>query len=151
MLNADEIIEACRKARAVPANAANCNEFVITVAGRCGVTLSRNADAIMHEIASSPWEQLGHDGVKAGAAAANGALVVGGMTSHALDDAHGHVVIVVKGPLAHGKYPTAYWGSQNPRIRADGGLGTTINWSFSAKHRDRVVYACLRPTPAAPS
>jgi hypothetical protein len=22
-----------------------------------------------------------------------------------------HVVVVVDGPLAHGKYPTAYWGS----------------------------------------
>jgi len=48
----------------------------------------------MREVTSPPWKQLGHDGVKAGAAAANGALVVGGVTSQALGDAHGHVVIV---------------------------------------------------------
>lgn len=143
MRNPDEIIEVCREVRAVPANAASCNEFVNAVASRCGVTLSGNADQIMREITSSPWEQLGHDGVKASAAAANGALVVGGMTSRALGDTHGHVVIVVKGPLARGKYPTAYWGTQNPRIRPDGGLGTTINFSFNTNDRDRVTYACF--------
>ncbi len=26
-------------------------------------------------------------------------------------DKHGHVVVLVPGPLSHGKYPTAYWGS----------------------------------------
>ena len=46
-------------------------------------------------------------------AARNGALVVGGMTSEALGDAHGHVLIVVKGPLAVDEYPSAYWGSEN--------------------------------------
>jgi hypothetical protein len=142
MASADEIIEACREARTVPANAANCNEFVIAVAAKCGITLSGNADQIMSEITGPGWEQLGHDGVKASAAAADGALVVGGMTSQALGDAHGHVVIVVKGPLAHGKYPTAYWGSQNPAIRQDGGVGTTVNYSFNTNDRDRVIYAC---------
>jgi hypothetical protein len=36
---------------------------------------------------------------------------------------------------------TAYWGSLNPNIREDGGLGKTINFSFSAADRDAVVYA----------
>jgi hypothetical protein len=74
-------------------------------------------------------------------AAVHGALVVGGMTSQALGDAHGHVVIVVKGPLALGRYPTAYWGSENAAIRPDGALGKTINFSFSTADRDNVVYA----------
>lgn len=26
-------------------------------------------------------------------------------------DAHGHVVVVVPGTLAHGRYPSAWWGS----------------------------------------
>jgi len=143
MPNADEIIEACRAARGVAANAANCNEFVIVVASKCGVTLRGNADQIMSEITSPPWEQLHHDGIAASTAAAKGALVVGGMTSQTLGDAHGHVLIVVKGPLAHGKYPTAYWGSQNPAIREDGGLGTTLNFSFNTQDRDRVIYACF--------
>ena len=149
MANADEIIETCRQVRAVAANVNNCNEFVIAVAAKCGVTLRGNADQIMNEITGPPWEQLGHDGVAARAAAERGALVVGGMTSQALGDAHGHVVIVVKGPLAHDKYPTAYWGSQNPAIRADGGIGTTINYTFNTHDRDRVSYACLA-NPAAP-
>jgi hypothetical protein len=102
MATANEIIGACRQARAVPANAANCNQFVIAVASRCGVELSGNADQIMREVTSPPWEQLGHDGVKASIAAANGAFVVGGMTAQALGDAHGHVVIVVKGPSRTG-------------------------------------------------
>ena len=87
------------------------------------------------------WDQFGNDGVAAGAAAAGGDLVVGGMTSAALSGTHGHVVVVVKGPLNRGKYPTAYWGSENPSIREDGGRGTTINFSFSATDRDKVVYA----------
>ena len=62
----------------------------------------------------------------------------------------GHVVIVVKGPLARGKYPTAYWGSLNPAIRADGGVGTTINFAFNTKARDRVTYACQFGNPTSP-
>jgi len=43
MPNPDEIIEACREARAVPASAANCNEFVIAVAAKCRIALSGTA------------------------------------------------------------------------------------------------------------
>src|SRR5215469_2024026 len=141
MATAEQIIEACREARTVPTNVSNCNEFVIAVAGKCGVPLRGTADQIMGQITGTNWKQFGHNGVAASTAAAEGALVVGGMTSQALGDTHGHVVIVVKGPLAHDKYPTAYWGSQNPAIRNDGGLGTTINFSFSVARRDQVVYA----------
>jgi hypothetical protein len=146
MASAEEIIEACSEARGVAASVKNCNEFVIAVAAKCG-SGSVEMPTIMSE-AGPPWEQLGHDGIAASTAAAKGALVVGGMTSQALGGAHGHIVIVVKAPLARGKYPTAYWGSQNPRIRAGGGVGTTIDYSFAASDRDRVTYACFGNPPA---
>jgi len=37
MPNPDEIIEVCREARPVPANAANCNEFVTAVRLNAGL------------------------------------------------------------------------------------------------------------------
>ena len=104
----------------------------------------------MREVTGPPWKQLGHDGVKASAAAANGTLVVGGVTSQALGDAHGHVVIVVKGPLAHGKYPTDYWGKSEPCNSSDGGLGTTLNFSFNTNDRDGVTCACFGNPTTAP-
>ena len=53
-------------------------------------------------------------------------------------DPHGHVVVVVTGPLdsTHGKYPTAYWG----KLGDVGGRAQTINWAWSAGDRDRVGY-----------
>ncbi|MET1257375.1 hypothetical protein [Aliikangiella maris] len=54
---------------------------------------------------------------------------------------HGHVAIVVPGPLAHGKYPTAYWGSLGGVPKKN----TTINWSWNKKDRDNVIYACRNP------
>jgi hypothetical protein len=50
-------------------------------------------------------------------------------------------VIVVSGQLNRGKYPAAYWGSENSSIREDGGLGKTINFSFTPADRNEVVYA----------
>jgi hypothetical protein len=144
MATADQIIDACKQARKVAANVDHCNMFVIDVAARCGVTLHGNADQILGQITGAGWKQLRNDGAAAGAAAADGDLVVGGMTSQALGGAHGHVVIVVKGPLNRDKYPTAYWGSENSRIRDDGGLGKTINFSFTSEDRDKVVYASHR-------
>src|SRR5271163_3070995 len=103
MADPDEIITACKQLLTVPANARECNEFVIAVAARFGIILSGIADQIIGEITGGNWTQHGNDGKAASEAAGNGALVVGGMTSEALGDAHGHVLIVVKGPLAGDK------------------------------------------------
>jgi hypothetical protein len=141
MANANNIINACKQARKVPANVDNCNLLVLDVAARCRVSLHGTADEILGQITGPGWKQLGNDGVAAGAAAAAGDLVIGGMTSQALGGEHGHIVIVVSGQLNRGKYPRAYWGSENPRIRDDGGLGKTINFSFNKEDRDKVVDA----------
>src|SRR5689334_3767355 len=104
MATADDIISACKQARKVAANVDHCNMFVIDVAARCGVALHGNADQILDQITGPGWRQLGNGGAAAAAAVAGGDLVIGGMTSEALGGAHGHVVIVVEGPLNRDKY-----------------------------------------------
>jgi hypothetical protein len=55
--------------------------------------------------------------------------------------AHGHVVVVVQGSLAHDLYPTDYWGQL-------GGVGKkdmTLNWAWTAGDRDNVVYGIIDP------
>jgi hypothetical protein len=141
MANPDDIITACKQLLTVPANTRECNEFVIAVAGKFGVIINGIADQILAAIAGVNWTQHGNDGEAASQAAGAGALVVGGMTSQALGSADGHVLIVVKGPLADDKYPTAYWESENGLIRPIGTLGRTVNFSFLPKDRDNVVYA----------
>jgi hypothetical protein len=50
---------------------------------------------------------------------------------------HGHVVVVVAGPLARGLYPSAYWG----QLDGTGAKFETINWAWTEHDRDRVTYA----------
>lgn len=56
-------------------------------------------------------------------------------------DAHGHVVVVVSTPagqpLAHDKYPFAYWG----RLGGGGMRNQTVNWAWREEDRDNVTYA----------
>jgi hypothetical protein len=54
----------------------------------------------------------------------------------------GHVVVVVPGPLAHGLYPTAYWGSTAAGIQKK---NTTVNWAWKKEDRDKVLYAYYTP------
>ena len=54
-----------------------------------------------------------------------------------MPDAHGHVVVVIAGPLAHGAYPTAYWGS----LGGDPGRADTLNDAWTVADRDRISYA----------
>src|SRR6202034_2574503 len=91
------------------AHQSDCSGFAKAVAARLGVTLTGMANDIVGEIAQAP------------------------------DPAHGHVVVVVQGPLAHGLYPTAYWGQL-------GGVGKkdmTLNWAWTAGDRDNVVYGVI--------
>jgi len=95
---------------------------------------------------SAEWTVLA-DGVEAAAEAAAGRLVIGGLRGdeQAHPDAHGHVVVVVAGqPLAHGKYPFAYWG----RLGGGGVRDQTVNWAWRAEDRDNVTYAAHEIAPA---
>lgn len=118
----------------------DCSAFVREVAARLGITLTGDANGIVDEICGAGWERL-PDGVAASQAAAAGRLVIAGLKGNeqGVPSAHGHVVVVVSGPLADGKYPSAYWG----RLGGVGDENKTINWAWRAGDRDRVIYAAI--------
>jgi hypothetical protein len=137
-MTAEHVIEVC-KAR-WPADKSDCSAFVRDVAHDLGVTLAGNADAIVDKIRAD-WERLA-DGPAAAAAAAAGRFVVAGLKGAEQQEpsAHGHVVVVVQGALAHNLYPTAYWG----RLGGVGSENQTTNWAWRAGDRDKVTYAAPR-------
>jgi hypothetical protein len=118
----------------------DCSRFARDVAGALGVTLTGNANDIADIVAGGldDWETL--DSAAAAAARATaGDLVLAALRGDAqtTPSVHGHVVVVVPGPLNRGLYPTAWWGS-------DGGVpyqNTTLNYAWVPGDRDRVHYA----------
>lgn len=120
------------------ANAGNCSGFVKAVSSALSVVLEGQADEIVTQIQAGDWQQL-TDGVEAKAKADDGWLVVGGLqrSENVPVQSHGHVVIVVSGPLAHGLYPSGYWG----KLGGVGKKNTTINWAWNTDSRDKVIYA----------
>ena len=134
---ADRVKEACEEC--FDAHADDCSGFVKAVAGQLGVQMHGLANEIVDAIRSgNGWTPL-RNGVAAADSAAAGKLVVGGLKGSEQDhpDPHGHVVVVVAGPLAHDAYPSAYWG----RLGGRGEKDKTINWAWRAEDRDRVSYA----------
>jgi hypothetical protein len=138
MTTPEDIIAAC-KADFAP-NANNCSGFVKAVATDFGVALSGVADDIVDEIQAPGWTVL-PDGPAAATAATAGKLVIAGLkgADQAKPDPHGHVVVVVDGPLAHGLYPTAYWGS----LGGTPGQAETINYAWTVADRDKVIYSAI--------
>lgn len=116
----------------------DCSLFVRNVATQFGAALTGNADAIVDQISGTGWQPLA-DGSAAATAAAAGELVIAGLkgADQQQPAQHGHVVVVVAGPLAHGRYPTAYWG----RLGGIGAKNTSINWAWRPEDRDNVIYA----------
>ncbi|MBC7987852.1 MAG: hypothetical protein H7X93_14465 [Sphingomonadaceae bacterium] len=130
--NARKVIETCKAQW--PATKGSCNGFVTAVASELGVTLSGTANQILDHITGqgSEWKALS-DGVAAKAAAEKGSLVIAGLRSGDFTpaDDHGHVVIVVAGPMNPGGWaPAAYWGSINSAIAAKGGDGSPLSLCF---------------------
>jgi len=95
-----------------------------------GVFLFGQANDIIDYIAADWWPV--QNGIEARYWAEAGYLVIGGLKA----TGHGHVVVVTSGPLAHGKYPTAYWG----RLGNVGEKAKTINYAWNATDRDKVRY-----------
>jgi hypothetical protein len=103
------------------------------------VSLQGLADVIVETLrGGGTWTALA-DGVAARQSAAAGKLVIGGLkgSEQAKPDAHGHVVVVVDGPLAHGAYPSAYWGS----LGGTPARNQTVNFAWTTQDRDKVFYA----------
>lgn len=117
----------------------DCSGFARAVAKAVGVELTGLANEIVDTLAteSDGWERL--DSGAAAAEAAKTRLVIGGLRGdeQAVPNQHGHVVVVVPGPLNRDKYPTAWWGSLAGKPDRD----KTINWAWSVADRDKVVYA----------
>ncbi len=134
----DAVKDACEACFA--ANANDCSGFARAVASQVGVTLTGLANDIVDTLrGGGEWTQL-DDGVAASQQATAGKLVIGGLkgSEQTHPDPHGHVVVVVAGePLAHGKYPFAYWG----RLGGGGMKDQTVNWAWRQEDRDNVTYA----------
>ena len=137
---ADRIKLSCARLLQIPANAGDCSGFAKAVAKEFSVKLTGQANEIVDQLtAANGWTELGSDdqaGKRAAAAAARGDLVIGARK----ESGNGHVVVVVGGaPLAHGKYPFAYWGKLNDPANA--GFNKTVNWAWNQDSRDSVTYA----------
>lgn len=134
--DAKKIIDVCEDEW--PANKGDCSGFVIDVAAALGVSLSGLADDIVDLVVGPGWTKL-TDGKAAKQAADEGKFVIGGLKGNdqQTPSAHGHVVVVVSGPLAKDQYPTAYWGT----LGGAGEREKTINWAWKAVDRDNVRFA----------
>ena len=110
----------------------DCSGFVKAVAGELGMTVTGQANEIVETMKALPWKPL-RSGAEAKTHAELGYLVLGGLKA----SPNGHVVVVVKGPLNRGKYPTAYWG----RLNGEGRKDATINWSWNETDREKVSYS----------
>ena len=133
---AQQVIDACEANW--DANKSDCNAFVRAVADAIGITIpAGDADSIVDWLTNQGWDSPA-DGPAAAQKAQTGQLVIGGLkgADHTPPRAHGHVVVVVAGLLAQGKYPTAYWGS----LGSVGKKNTTLNFAWVAADRDNVTY-----------
>jgi hypothetical protein len=133
----DSVTAAC--VREFPAHNGDCSGFVKAVGADLGVTIEGMANDIVNTLrAGGAWVILA-DGPAALASAQAGQLVVAGLRGddQATPNPHGHVVVVVDGPLARGAYPSAYWG----QLGGAGAECKTINWAWTTQDRDRVIYA----------
>ena len=135
---AKKVIDVCEDEW--PANKGDCSGFVKDVAASLGVSLSGRANDIVDQIAGPGWTKL-TDGKAAKHAADEGKFVVGGLkgSDQQTPSAHGHVVVVVAGPLAKDQYPTAYWGT----LGGTGERAKTINWAWKSGDRDQVSFGSI--------
>lgn len=133
----DRVIDVCEADFA--AHQSDCSGFVKAVAADLDITIRGLANDIVNEIrGGGTWRTL-PDGVAAAASAASGKFVVAGLRGDEQSDpdVHGHVVVVVAGPLARDRYPRGYWG----QLGGTGCKFQTTNFAWNEQDRDRVTYA----------
>ncbi len=121
----DRVKQACE--RRFAEHSADCSGFARAVGGDLGVTIEGVANTIVDTLRiGDRWRRL-PDGLAALASARAGNLVLAGLRGDEQSEPsdHGHVAVVVDGPLAHDRYPSAYWG----RLGGSGGRFETINWA----------------------
>jgi hypothetical protein len=142
-MDANQIIEVCEANW--DAHKSDCSGFVKAVVAALGLSTfvpSDDANTIVSKLSTATdWAAITPgDGLEAKAQADAGLLVIAGLkgSDQVNQEPHGHVVVVVTGPLdsGHSKYPTAYWG----KLGGVGAKAETINWAWRAVDRDNVSY-----------
>ena len=133
--DAQKVIDACEAK--FDAHHDDCSGFARAVAAQLGVPLTGDANGIVDAIGGAGWTQLA-DGAEARRKADQGWLVIAGLKGkdQAPPVVHGHVAVVVSGPLAHGQ-PSAYWG----RLGGRGSKNRTINYAWKAADLPNVRFA----------
>jgi hypothetical protein len=143
-MSARDIIALCQ--RNVGRYNNDCAGFVRAVAQACGVLMTGSANTIVAMLNTGRFVA---GGAAAKEAAAAGQLVIAGLAA----PGHGHVAIVVSGPLnPGGKYPYAFWGQyhglnvlgETVNVGFSRGHGP-LNWAFKDTDRDKVKYAAFQP------
>jgi len=130
------------------ANQHDCSGFVRAVAEQFGVTIDGLANEIVDAVRfATEWRVVPH-GANAAQRAAVGQLVTGGLRGDQQFEPsnHGHVVVAVAGRLAHGRYPSVYWGCPGSK----GAENETINRTWTEHDRNRVSCA-EHDLPAPPT
>jgi hypothetical protein len=126
------------------ANKDDCSKFAKAIASRFRIDLIGQADDIFSQIQQEPWTPVPGTDLEAAANAAGfatqGYLVMGALRSGDLGESHGHVVVVVAGPLVGGSYPLAYWGSID---QGHEGAHRGVNYAFRHPYCDRVRYGWI--------
>lgn len=125
---AAKIIAVCE--RDWNAHKSDCSGFVKAVAKDLGIVVIGQANGIIDSLGTN-WMKV-PNGSMAASFAAQGHFVIAGLKANP----NGHVVVVVKGPLNRGLYPTAYWGT----LHGVGKKDTTINWAWTKHDLAKVGY-----------
>jgi len=137
--HAGDIINECESQFETYKN--DCSAFAKAVAAAFSINLTGQADDIADQLQQGAWEVLG-SGMTAKQRADNGWFVIAVLkgADNVPPQEHGHVAIIVSGPIAQQKYPTGYWG----RLGGIGEKNKTINWAWNAASRDKVSFAAYK-------
>ncbi len=121
-------------------NTNNCSGFVKSVAAKLGVPLPATADADgIADAVSAGWNKL-KSGLEAARSAGTGHLVLAVLkgADHNPPRHHGHVGVVVAGPLYRDAYPKLWCGSLGGQAQSQGDKSVGEVWNRA--DRDSVAY-----------
>jgi len=130
-------------------NQDNCSGFVKSVAGKPGVPLPASADADGIADAVSGWTEL-KTGADAAREAATGRLVLAVLkgADHTPARIHGHVGVVIGGPLYREKYPKLWCGSLGGLGKSQGDKSVGEVWNRADRDNVRYVEYASAVCPA---
>jgi hypothetical protein len=137
----------------------DCNCYVKNACRQLVTSLSfdapsYDADAILSALAAtgSGWTAVGKDPDRAIASAAQGLVVVAGMSSSELSEAHGHLAVVIVGKEASGtlqrEMPLCCAGALNPSARV---YRRGVHFTFPVRKALSIRYFTRQPDRAVHS